>query len=46
MDRASGGLNMLRWIRNNILDFQGAMFVKITVENGKICNKTTMVERL
>ena len=30
------------WIRNNILDIQRAMSVKLEVENGKICNKTTM----
>ena len=46
MDRASGGSNMPHWIRNNILDFQRAMSVKIAVENGKICNKVTMGERL
>ena len=46
MGRASGGSNMPYWIRNNILDFLRAMFVKIAVENGKICNKTTMGERL
>ena len=46
MGRASGGSNMPYWIRNNILDFLRAMFVKIVVENGKICNKTTMGERL
>ena len=46
MCRASGGSNGPRWIRNNILDFQRAMPVKIAVENGKICNKTMMGERL
>ena len=46
MCRASGGSNRPRWIRNNILDFQRAMPVKIAVENGKICNKTMMGERL
>ena len=46
MDRASGGLNTPLWIRNNVLDFQRAMSVKIAVENGKICNKVTMGERL
>ena len=34
------------WIRNNILDFLRAMSVKRAVENGKICNKMTMGERL
>ena len=46
MGRASGGLNTPHWIKDNILDFLRAMFVKIVVENGKICNKTTMGERL
>ena len=46
MDRASGGSNTPRWIRNNILHFQRAMSVKVAVENGRICNKTTMGERL
>ena len=36
---ASGGSNTLHWIRNNILDFQRAMSVKTTVENGKVCKK-------
>ena len=44
MGRASGGLNTPHLIRN-ILDFLTAMSVIITVENGKICNKTTMGER-
>ena len=46
MGKASGGSNTPHWIRNNILDFQRAMSVKIAVENGKINNKTTMGERL
>ena len=46
MGRASGASNTLHWIRNNILDIQRAMPVKIAVENGKICNKTMMGERL
>ena len=37
---------MPHWIRNNIPDFLRAMSVKIAVESGKICNKTTMGERL
>ena len=41
-----GGLSMLYWIRNNILDFQRAMTVKIAVENGKICNKRVIGVRL
>ena len=32
MGRASGGSNTSIWIRNNILDFQRAMSVKIAVE--------------
>ena len=46
MGRASGGSSMPNWIRNNILDFLRAMSMKIVVKNGKICNKTTMGERL
>ena len=45
MDRAFGGSNTPHGIRNNILDFQRAMSVKIEVENGEICNKRTMRER-
>ena len=43
MARASGGSNMLHWIRNNIPDFLGAMSVKIAVENEKIYNKLDLV---
>ena len=46
MGRASGGSNTPHWIGNNIHEFLIAMSVKIAVENGKICNKTTMRERL
>ena len=46
MDRASGGLNMPHWIRNNALDCRRAMSLKAVVENGKICNKTMIGERL
>ena len=46
MGRASGSSSMPHWIRNNILDFLRAMSVKIAVDNGKICNKTTIGERL
>ena len=46
MGRASGGSNMPHWIMNNIPDFLRAMSMKIEVENGKICNKTMMGERL
>ena len=44
MGRASGGSNTSHWIRNNILGFLRAMSLKIAVENGKICNKTTAGE--
>ena len=43
MGRASGGLNTPHWIRNNIPDFLRAMSMKIVIENGKNCNKTTNV---
>ena len=46
MCRASGGSNMPHWIRNNVLNFQRAMSVKIGVENGKICDRTIIGERL
>ena len=46
MGRASCSANTPHCIRNNIHDLLRAMFVKIAVENGKICNKTTMGERL
>ena len=46
MCRASGGSNTPHWIGNNIIDFLRAMSVKIAVENGKICNKRTIGERL
>ena len=42
MSRASGGLNMPHWIRNNILDLQRAISMKTEVENGKICMKMAM----
>ena len=32
----SGGSNTPRYVRNNILDFQRAMSVRIAMENGKI----------
>ena len=46
MGRASGGLNTPHWTRNNILDFQREMFVKIEVENGKIRSQTTIGWRM
>ena len=33
MGKASGDSNIPQWKRNDILDFQGAMSVKIAVEN-------------
>ena len=44
MGRASGCSNMPCWIRNTILDFQRVISVNIAVENGKICNTTTVGE--
>ena len=44
MGRASDGSKTPHWIMNNIPDFLRAMSVKIAVEDGKICNKTTMEE--
>ena len=35
MGRDSGCLNTPNWIRNNILEFQRAMSMKISVKNGK-----------
>ena len=46
MGRASRSSNTIHWTRNDILDFLEAMSVKIVLENGKICIKTTMGERL
>ena len=46
MGRASGGSNTPHWIRNNIPDFLRATSVKIAVEDGKVCSKTTMGENL
>ena len=46
LGRASGCLNTPHWTRNDILDLQRAMSMKISVENGKICNQNTMGERL
>ena len=42
MGRASCGSSTPHWIRNEILDFQKTLSVKLAVENGQICNKTTM----
>ena len=46
MGRAFGVSSKPHWIRSNILDFQGAISVKIGVENGKFCSTTTMGKRL
>ena len=45
LGRASGCSNMPHWSRNDILDLQRAMSMKILVENGKIYN-WMMGERL
>ena len=44
--RASGGSNTPSWTRNDFLHLQRAMSMKISVENGKICNQMTMGETL
>ena len=46
LGRAAGYSNAPNWTRNGVLDFQRAMFMKKSVENGKICNQTTMEERV
>ena len=46
MSRVSGGSNTSYWTRNGVLDLQRAMSMKISVENGKISNQTTIGERL
>ena len=46
LGRASGRPNMPHWIRNDIIHLQREIFMKILVENGKICNQPTMGERL
>ena len=47
LGRASGCSNTPNWTRNDVPDLQRAMSsTKISVENGKICNQTTMRERL
>ena len=46
MGRASGCSNTPHWTRNQILDLQRVESMKISVENGKVCNQTTMGERL
>ena len=42
MGRASGGSGTSHWNRNDIPDFQGAIFMIVSIENGKICNQMTM----
>ena len=46
LGRASGCSTTLRWTRNDVLDLQRAMSMKLSVEIGKICNQKTMGERL
>ena len=42
MRRASGGSDTSHWNRNDIPDFQGAISMIVSIENGKACNQTTM----
>ena len=44
--RASGCSNTPHWTGNDFLDLQRAMSMKISLENGKICDQTMMGERL
>ena len=46
LGRASGCSNTPSWSRNDVLDLQRAMSMKVSVENEKSCNQTTMGERL
>ena len=46
LGRASGCSNTPHWTRNDVIYLQRAMSMKISVENGKISNQTTMGERL
>ena len=45
LGRASGCSNTPHWTRNDVLDLQSAMSMKTSVEDGKVCNCTTMEER-
>ena len=46
LNRAYGCSNTPHWTRNDILDLHRAISMEISVENGKICNQTTIGERL
>ena len=46
LGRASGCSNTRNWTRDDVFDLQRAMSMKISAKNGKICNQTTMGERL
>ena len=46
LGRAPRCSNMPHWTKNDILDLQRAMPMKMFVENRKICYQTTMGERL
>jgi len=46
LGRASGCWNTPQWTRNGILDLHRAISMKISVEKERICNHTTMGERL
>ena len=45
LGRASGCSNTPYWTRNDVLDLQRAMSMKISVENRKTCNQATIGER-
>ena len=44
--RVSGGWDKSHWNRNDVPNFQGATPVIVSVENRKVCNKTTMKKSL
>ena len=44
LGRASGCSNTPHWTRDDVLDLQKAMYMKISVGNGKISNQATMGE--
>ena len=46
LGRTSGCSNTPHWTRNDILNLQRAISMKISIENGKISNQTTMGERM
>ena len=46
LGKVAGCSNTPNWTRDEVFDLQRAMSIKISVEKGKICNQTTMGERL